>query len=318
MTPHLRFVLPVAWALVWPRFVCADEPASESPPAPRPERATPSDPARAEYTTPFQLRGVFPGNGVRVDSTAAHYRQPGVGGWVTVVFVSGQVRLLESLALLARWGVDDNSVTRAGQSRFGILNPTLGMLFGVPLGPNFRFAASTNIGIPVATGGGNAPDVYDLALQQQGILARSAFDNTAFAVNDIGFPTGLSLAYIYCGLTAQADATVIPSVRVKGALVQRDASRVNSTYGLFLAYRLITELSVGIEARYQRYLTTPSAVQLNPAARDNLTLGGGIRLNLRLSESVRIRPALSYSQGLRGRVEQQSFEMIGLDVPASF
>jgi hypothetical protein len=320
MNHRLHMALPIAWSLAWARGAWSQDSLSDSPTwdAPAPEPAAPSDQAPTQYTSPFQLRSVIPGNGVKVDSTVAPYRLDGVDGWVTVVLLSGQVRLVESLALQARWGFDDNNVSRGGGSRFGILNPTLGVLFGVPIGQNFRFAASTVVGYPVATGGGNTPDPHDVVLQRQGMLARSAFDNTSFALNDVGFPTGLSLAYTFCGLTAQVDASVIPTVRVKGARAQRDPSKVNSTYGFFLAYRLVPAVSVGAEVRYQRYLSTPSAVRQDPSARDNLTVGGGFRLDLPLSDSNRVRPGLCYSRGLRGPVEQQSYQMVQLDLPVSF
>jgi hypothetical protein len=316
---HLPFVLSLACSFAWTRGARSQEALSDdgmSWDAPAPEAAPASPSSPAPYTSPFQLRGVIPGNGVRVDSTVAPYRLDGNDGWMTVVFVSGQVRLLESLALGARWGFDDNNL--AGHGRTGILNPTLGMLWGVPLGRDFRVAASVNAGIPVATGGGDTPHRDDLLLQREGILARSAFDNTSFAINDVGIPLGLSLAYVARGLTAQADATVIFSFRVKGARAQRDASRVNSTYGLFLAYQVAEVISFGAELRYQRYLSTPTAVAENPSARDNLTAGGGLRLNLELSDTVRARPGLCYSRGLRGPVEQQSFQMVQLDLPLSF
>jgi hypothetical protein len=320
MNHRLHWALPIAWSLAWARGAWSQEALSgnSTVAAAKPETTTSSDETPAQYTRPFQLRGVIPGNGVKVDSTVAPYRLDGVGGWVTVVLVSGQVRLVESLALQARWGFDDNRVSGGGGSRFGILSPTLGLLYGVPIGQGFRFAASTVVGFPVATGGGNAPHPNDIALQRQGMLARSAFDNTSFAINDVGFPTGLSLAYIACRLTAQADASVIPTVRIKGARAQSDTSKVNSTYGFFLAYRFVPAISVGAEVRYQRYLSTPSAVEQDPSARDNLTVGGGFRLNLPLSEGVRVRPGLCYSRGLRGPVEQQSFQMVQLDLPISF
>jgi hypothetical protein len=319
MHRRLPFVLSLACSLGWTRGARSQEALSDdgmSWDAPAPETAPSSAPSPAPYTSPFQLRGVIPGNGVRVDSTVAPYRLGGNDGWMTVVFVSGQVRLLESLALQARWGFDDNNLGAHG--RAGILNPTLGLLLGVPLGRDFRFAASVTAGIPVATGGGDAPHPDDLLLQREGILARSAFDNTSFALNDIGIPMGLSLAYVAHGLTAQADATVIVSFRVKGARAQRDASRVNSTYGFFLAYQVAQVISFGAEVRYQRYLSTPTAVAEDPSARDNLTAGGGFRFNLELSDTVRARPGLCYSRGLRGQVERQSFQMVQLDLPLSF
>jgi len=143
-------------------------------------------------------------------------------------------------------------------------------------------------------------------------------DNASFAVNDLGFPTGLSLAYVKRDLTVQLDATVIPSARVRGKETQVDTSKVNSTYGVFLGYLVVRELAVGAELRYQRYLSTPAAVERDPSTRDNLTFAIGPRLNIDLTDSVMVRPAITYGRGLRGPVESQSFQVVQLDVPFSF
>lgn len=278
-----------------------------------------ADPSRKKppYTLPFQMRGVIPKSGVRLDTILGLYTANDHNAQVSVILMSAQWRVIEQLALQARWGIDSNQ-TGNSNSRTGIVNPTFGALIGVPFGRDFRFALSFTVGVPIATGGGDDPDPNHSAMQRQGILARSAMDNVAFAVNDVGFPSGLSLAYIRSGLTAQVDATVIPSVRVKGENTQADASKVNSTYGLFVGYSLLPELSLGTELRYQRFLTTPVAVERDPSTRDNLTFGIGPRFHLLVSDSVWVRPGLCYSVGIRGPIEQQSYQMVQLDVPVSF
>jgi hypothetical protein len=288
--------------------------SSELPTYPDIETKTSS----SSYVGPFQLRSVIPKTGVRLDTTLAPYTFKGVTAQEIVLLVSGSLRVSRTLALQVRWGADDNRVSSGDASRTGILNPTVGVLWGIPIGRDFRFAASTWVGIPLATGGGNGADPNDIALQKEGILARSAMDNTSFAMNDVGFPTGISFAYIAGGFTGQIDSTVIPSFRVKGEQLQPDRSKVNSTHGLFLGYFVIPELSLGAELRYQRYLTTPDAVAKDPSTRDNLTAAAGFRLHIELSQGAWARPGLSYGRGLRGPVEQQSFQMVQLDIPVSF
>jgi hypothetical protein len=322
MTARPSQLLFAALLLTAVRPVFAQQPPSPSSPAPDafwPAYLEPVDTPRPKppYTAPFQLRGVIPKNGVRVDTVLGLYRLGDNNAQVTVMLVSAQWRVAKPFALQVRWGIDSNQ-TGNDNSRTGIVNPTLGGLFGVPMGRDFRFAASVAIGAPVATGGGDAPDPNQVALQQEGALARSAMDNTTFAVNDVGFPTGLSIAYVRRGVTAQIDATVIPSVRVKAKDTQPDSSKVNSTYGFFLGYAFVNSFSLGLELRYQRFLTTPSAVERDPSLRDNLTAAVGPRFSLELSDSARINPAITYGRGLRGRVEEQSFQMIQLDVPISF
>jgi hypothetical protein len=309
--------------LAWPAVSFADE-IPPSPTAPAPVAFWPSEfqletpHPKPPYTSPFQLRSIVPRSGVRVDTILGLYRGPSSSNaQVTVMFLSGQWRLAEPIALQVRWGIDSNQ-TGNDNTRTGIVNPTLGTLIGVPVGRDFRFAMSISFGIPVANGGGDSPDPNEAALQRQGALARSAMDNVSFAVNDVGFPSGLSLAFIRGGVTAQVDATLIPSVRVKGAAVQTDNSKVNSTCGFFLGYLPVRELSVGAELRYQRYLTTPAAVERDPSARDNLTMAIGPRFHFEIADGTWVRPGLSYGRGLRGPTEQQSFQMVQLDVPFSF
>jgi len=270
------------------------------------------------YVAPFQLRNVMSRTGVRLDTTAAPYDAGGADALTTVLLLGAQVRLADAVSLQARWGVDDNRVGTGQRNRAGILNPSLGALFAVPVGPNFRFAVSAALSLPLATGGGENPDPDALFLQRQGALARSAMDNASFAVNDLGVPTGMSLAYIRSGFTAQADFTIIASGRVKGPKSLTDSTKLNSTYGLMLGYFVVPELSLGIELRYQYYLTITEAILRDPSARDNLTLGTGARLHIDLSATTRMRPGLCYAIGLHGPVREAAMHMVQFDIPISF
>lgn len=278
----------------------------------------PATVSNSPYAQPFQLRSVVPRTGVRLDTTLAPYKSGESVAVVMVALLSGQVRLANPLALQIRWGVDSNRTDSNTTTRTGIVNPTVGALFGIPVGNSIRFAASLVVAAPLATGGGNGPDPADVALQRAALLARSAMDNATFSTNSLGFPAGVSLAYSESGFTAQIDATIIPTFRVKGRATDPDASKLNSTYGLFLGYFVGHEISLGAEVRYQRYLSTPLAVDKDPSTRANLTLGGGFRTHLELATSVWMRPGLCYGRGVSGPVEQQSFQMVQLDVPVSF
>jgi hypothetical protein len=324
MTFRLAALSLATFVLAWSTGSLADE-IPPSPTAPAPQAFWPTDleletprPKAPPYTAPFQLRGIIPKSGVRIDTILGLYRSPSSSNaQVTVMLLSGQWRVAEPIALQFRWGIDSNQ-TGNDTTRTGIANPTVGALIGVPVGRDFRFAMSIAVGAPVATGGGDFPDPNEAALQRQGALARSAMDNVSFAVNDVGFPSGFSFAYIRSGVTAQVDATVIPSVRVKGASSQTDTSKVNSTYGFFLGYLPVREVSVGVELRYQRFLTTPAAVERDPSTRDNLTFAIGPRFHFEVADGTWVRPGVSYGRGLRGPTEQQSFQMVQLDVPFSF
>jgi hypothetical protein len=254
---------------------------------------------------------------MRIDTVVAPYRYMDMSALETVVFFSAQVRVHQRFALQARWGFADNRVGNGARSRTGFLNPSLGATWAIPIGPVVRFAASTSVGFPVGTGGGDG-DADGVLLQRQAMLARSAVENNAFTPNDLGFPTGLSLAFVHRGVTAQVDGTIIPAGRVKGSGAGDDGARVNSTYGLFLGYLVIPELSFGAELRYQYFLLPPALVDRDPSARYNLTVGGGARFDIELSDSARVRPGICVSTGLAGYVAQQSFRMVQFDVPISF
>ena len=255
---------------------------------------------------------------MRIATVVAPYRYADRGALETVVFLSGQIRLHRLFFLQARGGFDNNRTGNGERNRSGFVNPSLGFALALPLGAAFRFAASTSMGLPLATGGGDGTDADGVFLQRQGALARSAMDNNSFAANDLGFPTGLSLAFVRHGITAQIDGTIIPSGRVRGTGSENDAAKVNSTFGFFLGYLVIPEISFGFELRYQYYLLPPSIVLQDPSARDNLTAGIGGRIEIELSDSTRVRPGICVSTGLTGYVEQQSFRMVEIDLPISF
>ena len=284
-----------------------------TPPGPWPPVTPPS-----VYVSPFQLRNVSPRNGIRIDTILAPYRYADMSALETVVFVSGQLKLHKHFVLQARWGFDDNRVGNGDRNRTGIVNPSLGVIAAFPIGSLFRFAAATAVNVPLATGGGDGTDVDALFLQRQGMLARSAMDNNAFVPNNLGFPTGLSLAFVHRGFTGQVDGTIIPAGRVKGTGSDNDGASVNSTFGLFLGYLVVTEFSLGAELRYQYFLLPPAFVEQDPSARDNLSVGGGARLHIELSDATYVRPGVCLSTGLMGHVEQQSFRMVQFDIPITF
>ena len=259
-----------------------------------------------------------PRNSVRIDTIVAPYRYEDASALQTVMFLSGQLRVAQSFFLQARLGFDDNRVANGTRNRTGFLNPSIGGVLAVPIGHLFRFAAMSSVNLPLATGGGDGADADTVLLQRQAALARSAMDNNAFVPNDLGFPTGLSLAFVHRGVTAQVDGTIIPSGRVKGTGGANDGARVNSTAGFFLGYMLFPEISIGAELRYQYFLLPPAFVEQDPTARDNLTAGGGARLEVELSDTSRARPGICVSAGLAGKVEQQSYRMVQFDVPISF
>ena len=78
-------------------------------------------------------------------------------------------------------------------------------------------------------------------------------------------------------------------------------------------------LSVGAEVRYQRWLSTPAAVEadMTGTLRDTLSVAIGPRFHHRLGEGW-IRPGIAYARGLRGTLDAQSYNIIQFDLPVSF
>jgi hypothetical protein len=185
------------------------------------------------YASGFLLRGVSPGNGVRFDTTNAPLVKDGVGGVVTTLMLSGSYKVTEGLGVGAKVGIDRLGMSGA-DVKVGLLNPTVSAMYGFRFGRYLRLAPSLSLSIPVGSGGGNNGDPDLVAAHKLAALARGAQENSMFSVNDMAATVGLDFAYVGHGLTAQIGAAIAPIWRVRGDLVQSDAAKVNSTYGLMV------------------------------------------------------------------------------------
>src|SRR5258708_18384291 len=104
-------VVLTALVLVRTRGRHADEVPSATAPAPSAfwdpdldlERARRKPPP---YALPFQLRGVFPRNAVRLDTIVGLYEANAMHSQMTVLLASAQFRLAETVAIQVKWGVD--------------------------------------------------------------------------------------------------------------------------------------------------------------------------------------------------------------------
>jgi hypothetical protein len=280
------------------------EPRAE-PPAPQP------------YASPFIGRSVNPGNGARFDMTNAPLTKDGTNGVATAMLVSGSYKITEAAAVGLKLGVDRVGMTGA-DTKVGFLNPSVSGMYAWRLGRSFRLATSLTTWLPLGSGGGNSGDPDLVTAHKAAALARSAVENATFGVNDFTVGYAVDFAYVDHGVTAQLGAQLTTGFRARGADVQSDAYKVNSTYGLGVGYFLVPELSLGAELRYQRYVSTPSAVEKDPTARQNLSAAGGVRTHFALGKGVWMRPGLSYGHGLVGPIEKNGYHLVQLDVPFSF
>ena len=97
-----------------------------------------------------------------------------------------------------------------------------------------------------------------------------------------------------------------------------DESNTNFTSGLHVGYFVLPVLSLGAEIRHQRWLSTPSAVKTNSAARDTTTFAVGPRFHFKLSEKVWFRPGVALALPIDEPMTNSDFKIAQLDLPLSF
>lgn len=295
--------------------VHAATPLADEPPKPEPSTTKPTSGA-PPMVAPFGLRGLGVGTSVRIDQTFAPYTVADKGYFESVHFVSASLKVSDTFALSLRTGVDRYGASGESTTS-GFLNTALGVHGATKLGRWFRFAASSGVVLPTANGGGNTPDASVAAAHRAGTLVRAFMAGSMFAANDLNVPFGVDFGFVAHGFTAQVETNVSAGFRVRGELVQADSTKVNTTSGVLVGYYVVPEVSVGAELWYQRYLTTPAAVEKDPSQRDNLSVAGGVRATVK-GVGATFRPGVSYGVGLRGQVSDKHVHMLQIDLPVSF
>jgi hypothetical protein len=285
----------------------------------------PPAPPPAPYSLPWQLRPAAAATVLRSDTAFAFYESPmsGKSGTTIASMLLGSFKVTPEFAPLLRLGMVYNSPPEGPMSpgsKAVLLNPVIGGTYVFKLTPELRLAAFLGLAIPVGGGGGDSPDPASALARTAGIPARSALDNAMFAVNDMTIFPGVSLAYVAHGFTAQLELTLLQLTRVRGDAVQKDESRTNFTSGVHLGYFFIPQLSAGAELRYQRWLSTPVAVEMDPTGtlRDTLSMAVGLGAHFKLSDTIWMRPGLAYARGLDDPMGAAKYNIIQLDVPVQF
>ncbi len=176
-------------------------------------------------------------------------------------------------------------------------------------------------------GSGDHPEPGIAAANTAGLQARSGMDNSMFAVNYFTGIVGGDIAYVDRKLTVQGEATLFQLLRVHGddaGNASTDAARTNSTMGLHLGYFVIPALSFGAELRYQRWLSTPTKlnmgvkVDFSAASMDTTTVAIGPRAHFAVGKGVWLRPGISYARVLDQPLANQSYNMVQVDLPVVF
>jgi hypothetical protein len=171
---------------------------------------------------------------------------------------------------------------------------------------------------PIGGGGASDADPTTRRTVLSGIYARSAMDNALFTTSFFTATGGAAIAWVEHGITLQAEATVLQLIRVRGAAVEPDEARTNTTYGLHAGYQLLPGLTVSLEGRHQRWLSTPAAVERSGAARDQTTAGGGLRANVPFSKTILARPGIAYFHPVDEPMTTAAFRIVMVDVPVTF
>jgi hypothetical protein len=297
--------------------------AHASAPLPVASSAPPPPP----YSLPWQLRPLTVGNVVRSDTSVAFYKDAaGNTGSSEVTMLLASYKLTPELAPVVRLGFVKNDAPAAAADGSSFINPVVGLAYSHRLSA-FRLAAFLGGTIPIGQGAGQTPSAGAAGADAAGINARSAMDNSMFAVNYLTGIAGLGFGYIDRGFTAQVEATLFQLFRVRGNDMTgsaADATRTNGTMGLHVGYFLLPQLSVGGELRYQRWLTTPDRIVMGAktpfadANLDNVTFGVGPRAHFALGKGLWIRPGISYSQGLDAPLTSSKYRMVQVDLPVVF
>jgi len=312
----------VAAAEPTPTETAAAEPSA---PAPEVSAAAPAYDAPAPlaktpppYSLPWQLRPIGPGNVVRSDTTVAAYETDAGSGNTVASTLLASYKVTPKLAPLVRIAVVRDAPPGDAEGATTFANPLVGAIWGQPLSPSIKLGLFAAMAFPIGTGGGNEPNMARASANKAGIAARSSMDNAMFAVNDHVLIGGADLAYVSGGFTVQGEMTVLQLTRVRGEDVQPDAHRTNFTSGVHVGWFAMPWLSLGGELRYQRWLSTPKAVEADDALRENATAAVGLRGHFKMSGKRWLRPGLSYTRGLDDPMSGKGYDIVQIDVPYAF
>jgi hypothetical protein len=278
------------------------------------------------YSLPWQLRPVTVGTVIRSDTSVAFYDNPMGSGSTVATMLMGSYKLTPNLAPMVRMGFVQNGPPGTAPDGTSFVNPVVGATYSRRVAGSFRLAGFLGATIPIGMGGGSSPDAAASGADTAGIAARSAMDNSMFAVNYLAVIPGLGFAYIDHKLTLQVEATLFQLFRVRGSdatAISPDATRTNSTMGFHAGYFVLPMLSLGGELRYQRWLSTPTRIAMGvrsdlPSANlDTLSFAVGPRVHFKVGGTW-LRPGISYAQVLDQPLRASNYKIVQVDLPFVF
>jgi hypothetical protein len=272
----------------------------------------------APFSLGWCLRPVAPASAVRSDTAIGFFEDAGMPGTTIASTFLVAYKLAPEVSPLVRFAIVRNDPA-SGDAGTAMSNPLLGVIWAPPLvAPPFKLGLFGGLALPLGSGGGNSADPRMTTTVRSGIAARSSMDNALFAVNDVTPIAGVDAAYVANGLTVQLEATLFELFRVRGGTVQPDAYKTNFTTGVHAGYSVWPWLSASGELRYQRWLSTPAAVEMMPATRDTLSAALGVRGHVALGGNRWLRPGVSYARGLDDPSSGRNYQIVQIDLPFTF
>jgi len=272
----------------------------------------------APYSLGWGLRPAGPVNVVRSDTAIGFFEDAGTSGSTVASTFLVAYKVTPELSPLLRFAVIHNDPA-SGDTATAMSNPLVGALWAPPIvKAPYKLALFGGLALPLGEGGGNAANPTMTSTVRSAIAARSGMDNAMFAINDLTPIVGVDAAYVANGLTLQLEATLFELFRVRGEDVQPDAYKTNFTTGAQAAYFVFGWLSASAELRYQRWLSTPAAVEMAPATRDTLSAAVGVRGHIAVGGPRWLRPGMSYARGLDDPMTGRNYQIVQIDVPFAF
>jgi hypothetical protein len=317
MKNHTRFAAvlmlssPTVATAAWPPEPAGDVVSTSAAPASLAPPAT-----QLRYELPWQLRPVITGTLVRVDSAAAAFADANGNLDVAVsTLLAASYQLTPDWAPTIRLGFVGNDAPGAALDGSSFVNPLVGVTHVRSLG-SYRLALFGAATLPLGTGSGDARYVPAAKTNAASVTARPA-DGAMFAVDYTTAIVGADFAYVNHGLTAQAEATALQYVRVRGD--SPDRYRTQAAVGLHVGYFIGSHFSLGGELHHQRWLSHPSTV----SEMATTTVAAGPRAHFMMGKQVWIRPGLCVTRGLDARgfdapLLTPQTTALQLDVPVTF
>lgn len=261
-----------------------------------------------EASTPWQLHAMTTGNAIQLESAAAVFRDPqGNIDIAEATALSARYRLTERWAPMIRLGFVGNNAPGAALDGMSIGNPIAGATYA-RTSSSRRLALFAAVAIPLGSGGGNDPDPRAARTNAASITARPA-DEAMFEVNYATAIVGADVAYVKHGVTAQAEATLLQSLRVRGdkTAAGADAVRTRATIGGHIGVFLGRYVSLGADLEYRRWLSHPTMLDAMsdpriPSANEDratLTASIGARVHFHVARTS-VQPGISYTRGFDG------------------